>query len=119
MKQRMSFEVLHPYRLQPVFPLALHGPALTCTGHTGSWDEACQCMEEESPSDQEQAGRSVHLAQMDMGTTGSLWDPGKLVTATNTRSDYRGCRWQAHSDGRKINEELNENWDCLSRKERN
>lgn len=68
LKQRMSFEVLHPYRLQPVFPLALHGPALTCTDHTGSWDDADQCMEEESPSDQIYPVRSIHPEQINMGT---------------------------------------------------
>lgn len=34
-----------------------------------------------------------------------------------TPGETGGCRWQADSDGGKIDEELNENWDCLGRKE--
>lgn len=34
----------------------------------------------------------------------------------NAGSDWGGCTWQASSDGGKGDEELNENWDCLGRK---
>lgn len=48
--------------------------------------------------------------------------PGKACHSTNTGSDWGDCRWQAGGDGGdrgKADEELNETWDCLSRKELN